>query len=60
MADIHQVISLGLGAPADIPHFLLFGLSPNADVVEAVPEYVIVASADVDVIVATPDYEVIA
>jgi hypothetical protein len=27
MADIHQTISLGIGSPADIPHFILFGLS---------------------------------
>lgn len=29
MADIHAVISLGIGSPADIPHFLLVGLSVN-------------------------------
>jgi hypothetical protein len=34
MADIHQTISLGIGSPSDIPHFILFGLSvaPVADV----------------------------
>jgi hypothetical protein len=31
MADIHQTISLGIGSPADIPHFILFGLSVNAN-----------------------------
>lgn len=34
MADINQIISLGIGTPADIPHFLLVGLSVN-DVVAA-------------------------
>ncbi len=29
MADINAVISLGIGSPADIPHFLLVGLSIN-------------------------------
>lgn len=33
--DINQVISLGIGTPADIPHFILFGLSPTGGV--AVP-----------------------
>lgn len=32
MADLHQVITLGLGTPADLPHFLLVGLSPNPNV----------------------------
>jgi hypothetical protein len=31
MADIHQVISLGIGEPAGIPHFILLGLSPAGD-----------------------------
>ncbi len=29
--DINQVITLGIGTPADIPHFILFGLSPNSN-----------------------------
>ena len=29
MADINQIISLGIGTPADVPHFLLVGLSTN-------------------------------
>lgn len=32
MADIHQVITLGIGTPADIPHLILFGLSPTGPV----------------------------
>jgi hypothetical protein len=30
MADINQVVTLGIGTPADIPHFLLLGLSLGA------------------------------
>lgn len=33
MADIHQIITLGIGTPADIAHFILVGLSPLSDVV---------------------------
>lgn len=29
MADIHQVITLGIGTPSDIAHFILWGLSPT-------------------------------
>jgi len=32
MADLHHLISLGVGTPADVPHFLLVGLSPTAGV----------------------------
>lgn len=32
MADINHVITLGIGTPADIPHFTLFGLSPTGPV----------------------------
>jgi hypothetical protein len=32
MADINQVISLGIGEPASIPHFILLGLSPTGEV----------------------------
>ncbi len=32
MAAVHQVITLGIGSPADIPHFVLFGLSPTGPV----------------------------
>ena len=28
MADVHHLISLGIGSPADIPHLVLVGLSP--------------------------------
>ena len=29
MADINQIISLGIGTPADIEHFILLGLNAN-------------------------------
>lgn len=32
MANIHHLVSLGIGSPADIPHFTLFGLSPTGPV----------------------------
>lgn len=35
MADVNHVISLGIGSPADIPHFVLFGLSINDQVPDA-------------------------
>jgi hypothetical protein len=35
MADINQVISLGIGTPADIKHLILVGLSPNVSAVNA-------------------------
>ena len=30
MANINHLITLGIGTPADIPHFLLVGLSTGA------------------------------
>lgn len=30
MAGVNALISLGIGSPADVPHFVLFGLSPSA------------------------------
>lgn len=43
MADIHRFVSLGIGAPADIPHFVLVGLSPTGPVavIDASPDVVI-------------------
>ena len=37
MADINKTISLGIGTPAGIPEFLLFGLQPEAPVPLTVP-----------------------
>ena len=34
MADINQIISLGLGTPASIEHFTLFGLNVSPTVVQ--------------------------
>jgi 2,3-bisphosphoglycerate-independent phosphoglycerate mutase len=31
MADINQVITLGIGTPSDIEHFILFGLNANPE-----------------------------
>jgi hypothetical protein len=31
MADINQVITLGIGTPADIKHFILLGLNVGAE-----------------------------
>lgn len=30
MANLHHLITLGIGTPADVPHFLLVGLSVTA------------------------------
>lgn len=30
MADINEIITLGIGTPSDIPHFILLGLSPGS------------------------------
>lgn len=45
--DIHQVITLGIGTPADIPHFILVGLSPTGAVaiVDADPQVVTIRAA---------------
>lgn len=32
MADINQMITLGIGTPADIEHFILVGLNANPSV----------------------------
>ncbi len=45
MADINHIITLGIGTPADIPHFVLVGLSVNPNPI------IIEAEADVTVIV---------
>jgi hypothetical protein len=29
MSDVNHVITLGIGTPGDIKHFVLFGLSPS-------------------------------
>ena len=34
MADVNQIITLGIGTPADIPHFILVGLSPTGPLAE--------------------------
>jgi hypothetical protein len=37
VADINAIVSLGIGSPADVPHFILVGLSIN-DAVVADPD----------------------
>jgi hypothetical protein len=41
MADINHLITLGIGTPADISHFTLFGLSPSTPAVDQVINYAI-------------------
>jgi len=57
MADINQIITLGIGTPSDIPHFVLFGLSPTGPVasVDASPDYLISVRADVGTVSVRPD-----
>lgn len=57
MADINQVITLGLGTPGDIPHFILFGLSPTGPVAvePADGEIIHVRAADVTIRVESSD-----
>lgn len=58
MADVNHVISLGLGTPADIPHFILVGLSPIA-AIDATPDAVIEVRADVGTIQVSEDVGII-
>jgi len=37
MADINQVITLGIGTPSSIPHFILFGLNPTPSTIVTIP-----------------------
>lgn len=37
MADINQMITLGIGTPASIPHFILLGLNPIAAPAAVIP-----------------------
>jgi hypothetical protein len=52
VANVHHVISLGIGTPADIPHVVLFGLSPTG------PVDLLVPTADVIVRCAAQDVTV--
>ena len=55
MADINQLLSLGIGAPSDIPHFLLLGLSPS-QIVASADTIVMVQADDLVIRVAADDY----
>lgn len=37
MADVNQMITLGIGTPGDIEHFILFGLTAGTAEAPAVP-----------------------
>lgn len=37
MAAINEIITLGIGTPADIPHFILVGLNGTGTVTTKVP-----------------------
>lgn len=41
MADINQIITLGIGTPSDIGHFVLVGLTPNT-IVPPTPSFKII------------------
>jgi hypothetical protein len=42
VADVNHVITLGIGTPADIPHFILVGLSPTGAVAVIDPEPIVI------------------
>lgn len=58
MADINEIITLGLGAPSDIPHFVLLGLSVVQVAPDASADWIVQAWAD-DVTVLVPKEEVL-
>ena len=45
MADINQVITLGIGTPADIEHFILVGLNATGSVAVVDPYAIILTVA---------------
>lgn len=60
MADVNQLLTLGIGTPADIAHFVLVGLSPNNVIApDATADIVVrVRADDLVVRVAADDYVV--
>lgn len=52
-----QMITLGIGTPSDIPHFILVGLTPTGpvEVVEAHGETIYVEAVDRTITVAMVD-----
>lgn len=47
MSDLNQIITLGIGVPSDIAHFVLVGLSINdVALVSASPDWIVQAMAD--------------
>lgn len=59
MADINQIISLGIGTPADIPHFILVGLSIEGSApIDPTPDWIVRAAADDLRVLIPPDPEI--
>jgi hypothetical protein len=60
MANVNQVLTLGIGTPADVAHFVLVGLSANDAVSpEATADVIVrVRADDVVVRVGADDYVV--
>ncbi len=52
MADVSYLISLGIGGPEDIAHFILFGLCPRTPPAVTVTADYIVAIPPDDVVVS--------
>ncbi len=48
-----QIITLGLGTPSDIPHFILVGLSTQPDVVASDPTVITVMARQRTITVAS-------
>jgi hypothetical protein len=57
VADINHIITLGIGTPADIPHFVLVGLSinPNPIIIEASADVTVIVTEKAQTIIVTED-----
>lgn len=54
MADVSQLITLGIGTPADLAHLILFGLSPaTVAVLAPTADFIVRIPAD-DLVVMVP------
>ena len=45
MADINQIITLGIGTPADLEHFILVGLNATGSVAVVDPRAIVITVA---------------
>jgi hypothetical protein len=61
LADINQIITLGIGTPADIEHFILMGLNATGPVavIDATPDWIVQCAADDMHVVVPPDTDVV-